>query len=104
MSFYENNKEWLEGWSFDDGDPYCNDWFNKDYLLTLSTEGRFNTLINSKNRLVIVDVNVDVEAPLGYIYLNMCNHFINWKQPTEQEQDCFEMLYGVRLPWKHLVD
>lgn len=103
MSFNENNKDWLGGWKYDDGDPYSNDWFNKDFLLSLNTKGEFNSLINSKNKLLILDVNTYVEAPLGYTYLNLNNYFTNWKQPTGNEQDMFEMLYGVRLPWKEFI-
>ena len=96
MSFYENNKEWLEGWSFDDGEYCC-----KGYLLSVP-EDRFLCLVCRGHKIVLVE-NDYAQFP-EYEFINMCNHFTDWKQPTEQEQDMFEMLYGVRLPWKHFVD
>lgn len=101
MSFYENNKEWLEGWEYRFVWANVREEYSKDgMIITIRTKGFSHIIV--KDLKLIATVN-DPPAVHQWNNVFIPHYFTDWKRPTDNEQDMFEMLYGVRLPWKEFI-
>lgn len=101
MSFYENNKDWLEGWEHKFIWGTVSDKYIKEgMILTVRPRGFSHIIVKDLKLLVTVDERLAIHK---WNNVFIPHHFTNWKQPTDNEQEMFEMLYGVRLPWKEFI-
>lgn len=91
--FFEQNKDWLDKFDFNDyGENFYAAWWS----------GQRDEWDHEDNFYFVPDE--DVSFSLSYKRKEFClkeidPFFLDWKNPTKEENDYFEMINGFRIPW-----
>lgn len=99
--WFEEDNPWFQGWVETHTDN-CHVFVRKDginWLIDI-TEGSVGFRKDDWGRWVICSHDTTYEKRTDK---KIEDYFNNWKQPTDNEQDMLEMLYGVKLPWKEFI-
>lgn len=103
--FHAANKLWLDSATSKEVSEMAH--FSIWKFLTENSGAIFHVSHDQGRVVVVFDNNGKYD---GFVFFNFkeeptnnkllaLRYFIDWKQPTEQEKDYFEMIYGVRVPW-----
>lgn len=105
-SFHEANKDWLS--KFDNTDYNRNykdasppaywkglqtDWYDGDVAL-VPWNGK-----DSEPYMFLRSGRVDYHFNDVPNCVDYSSYFLDWKNPTKEENDYFEMIHGFRIPW-----
>lgn len=104
--FVELNKGWLDKFNYNSyADLPTNpswwngnvSWFNPEGIDFTFEHSLYFSFINWDNKngdSLILEFDTD-----EFTENKLENYFINWKQPTQEEKDYFEMIEGFKIPW-----
>lgn len=102
--FVENNKIWLSCFRKASNTSTGRIWwsFGKSYLervgLGISIDDELIVLTHCKTEDT-ADIKLYINLNSKEITGDILNYFKDWKSPTQDESDYFEMIEGYRLPW-----
>lgn len=90
--FFEQNKDWLDKFEYNDYPAIYSAWWS----------GKRDKWYHEDNLYFVPDKDDDFS--LCYkrkdFSLEVIEHFfLDWKNPTKEENDYFEMINGFRIPW-----